>query len=147
MDLKKMPGDCPVEPKWFYLADYDKTNFAWFHYEYACELFDYIKRCRNNVLRGWKSGRNELQIAEFCAYFAKRMQMCMYEVFEGRSTVVECKADYVRDYCHRNTERENRELAISAQQSMLKLMDTCYVCPRQCPDNPGEYCEFFDRME
>jgi hypothetical protein len=147
LDFKKMIGNCPVEREWFFMEDYEKTNFAWFHYEYACGLFDYIKRSRSNVLRRWKSERSELQIAEFCAYFAKRMQHCMYEVFEGRSTVVECKSDYVRDYCHRNTKRENTELAISAQKAMLKHMDSCFVCPRQCTDNPGVYCELFDRVE
>ena len=124
----------------------DKTRMSWFHYEYACQLYNQIEGNRSRTVRQWGKRHSKEQIAEFCAYFSKRMQPCMYDIVEGNSTVLSCKVGYVRDYCHCNGRQENSELTEIAQQAMSELLDDCNDCPDQCLSEPGAYCEFFDRQ-
>jgi hypothetical protein len=144
MDKPKNYDNCPIDPKWFFKNDSDKTKFSWFHYEYACEMFILVTKSRTNMLRKWKTGRNEKEIAWFCAYYAKRMRDCMFEVFEGHSSKVDCRMDYVWEYCHHNTENESRELALLARDAILGLLDICGDCSQRCYSESGEYCSFFD---
>ena len=123
----------------------DKTKMSWFHYEYACQLYNQITNSQKKSVRRWIKQYSQEQIAEFCAYYSKRMQPCMYEIVEGRSTELSCKVGYVRDYCHGNTRQENSELTELAQQAMSELLDDCNECPNLCLSEPGTYCEFFDR--
>jgi hypothetical protein len=138
-------ADCPVKPEWFSMPYDDKTKMSWFHYEYACQLYNQIKDSRNKTVRRWDKRHSKEQIAEFCAYFSKRMQPCMYDIVEERSTVLSCKVGYVRDYCHCNSRQENSELTELAQQAISELLDDCNDCPDQCLMEPGMYCEHFDR--
>jgi len=92
-----LPTDCPIEPKWFCLSNSEKNKFAWFHYEYACAYYNKIMESRKKQLKQWIGKRSEEQLAEFCAYFSKRMQKNMYELIEGISNTVSCEAQYIRD--------------------------------------------------
>jgi len=135
---------CPVKPEWFSMPYDDKTKMSWLHYEYACRLYTWIEDSQNKIVRRWGKRHSKEQIAEFCAYFSKRMQPSMYDIVEGNSTVLSCKVGYVRDYCHSNGSRENSELTELAQQAMSELLDDCNDCPDQCLSEPGAYCDHFD---
>jgi hypothetical protein len=139
-------AECPVKPEGFSMPYDDTTKMAWFHYEYACRLYDQIESSRNNTVRRWSKRHSDEQIAEFCAYYSKRMQPGMYDIVEGRSSKLSSKVGYVRDYCHCNSKQENSELTALAQQAMSELLDECNDCPDQCLSEPGAYCEFFDRQ-
>jgi len=138
-------ADCPVKPEWFSMPYDDKTKMSWFHYDYACRLYTWIEDSQNKTVRRWGKRHSKEQIAEFCAYFSKRMQPSMYDMVEGHSTVLSCKVGYVRDYCHSNSRRENSELTELAQQAMSELLDDCNDCSDQCLSEPGAYCDHFDR--
>ena len=122
----------------------DKSKMSWFHYVYACRLYSRIVGSRNKIVRSWGLRLSKEQTAEFCAYFSKRMQPCMYDIVEGHSTVLSCKVAYVRDYFHYNARQENSELTELAQQAMSELLDDCNDCPDQCLSEPGAYCGHFD---
>jgi len=136
---------CPVKPEWFSMPYDEKTKISWFHYEYACQFFKQIVNRQKKTILLWSKRHSEEQIASFCAYYSKRMQPCIYEIVEGRSTKLSCKVGYVRDYCHDNSRQENSELTGIAQQAMSELLDECNSCPDQCLSDPGAYCEHFDR--
>ena len=122
----------------------EKTKMSWFHYEYACQLYIQIENSRSETVRRWIKRHSKEQIAEFCAYYSKRMQPIMYDIVEGHSTVLSCQVGYVRDYCHSNSKQENSELTGVAQQAMSELLDDCNDCPDQCLSEPGAYCGHFD---
>jgi len=138
--------ECPVRPEWFSVPYDDKTKMSWFHYEYACLLYSRIVNSRRKIISQWSKRHSDEQMAEFCAYFSKRMQPCMYDIVEGHSTELSCKVGYVRDYCHGNSRQENTELTELARQAMSGLLDDCNDCPNLCLTEPGAYCELFDRQ-
>jgi hypothetical protein len=137
--------ECPVKPEWFSMPYDDKSKMAWFHYEYACRLYDMIDASLNKTVRRWRKRHNEEQVAEFCAYFSKRMQPSTYDLVEGHSSVLSCKVAYARDYCHSNSKQENSALTELAQQAMSELLDDCNDCSILCLLEPGEHCECFDK--
>ena len=136
--------DCPVKPEWFSKPYDENTNMSWFHYEYACKIYDQVASSRKKIVLQWSKRHSNEQIAWFCAYYSKRMQPSIYDIVERRSTKLSCKVGYVRDYCHGNSRQENSELTNLAQEAMSQLLDECNECPRQCLVEPGSYCEFFD---
>ena len=135
---------CPVKPEWFSMPYDEKIKMSWFHYEYACQLYRQIVNSRKKIILQWSKRHSDEQIARFCAYYSKRMQPCMYEIVEGRSTALSCQVGYVRDYCHSNSKQENSDLTGLAQQAMSELLDDCNDCPDQCLSEPGAYCGHFD---
>jgi len=133
-----------VKPEWFSMPYGDKRKIEWFHYEFACRMYNEIESSRMKIVRNWKKRYSEEQIAEFCAYYSKRMQPNMHEALEGTSGTLSCSVGYVRDYCHSNSKQENSTLAEVAQQAISKLIDDCNECLNQCLSEPGEYCALFD---
>lgn len=102
---------------------------------------------RNKTLVRWRSLRSKEQIAEFCAYFAKRMRLSVKYQLAGATKETEFDDFYASDYCHTNTQRENDAIIEVAQEAWLELLDTCSVCPCRCISERYEPCGFFDRME
>jgi hypothetical protein len=125
----------------------EKTKFNWHTYEYALSLFENIESSRDKALARWKSRRNEKQIAEFCAYYAKRMKQSTYDRITGKTNKVISEEVYVSDYCHTNTHRENDTITDVARNTWEELMKTCIVCPNRCISERHVRCELFDRME
>jgi len=138
-------AECPVKADWFSMPYDEKTKMSWFHYEYACLLYGQIVNSRKKTVLRWCRQLSRDQIAEFCAYYSKRMQPCMYDIVEGHSTTLSCSVGYVRDYCHGNSRQENSDLTELAQHAMSDILDDCSECPELCLSEPGAYCEFFDR--
>jgi len=144
-DKWSLPTDCPVEPKWFYQSEKEKIKFAWFLYEYACAYYNQITDSRNKLVSRWLKGQSELQLADFCAYYSKRVQESLGEFIHGHTNDILCDIGYIQVYCHRNSGQLNTELAFQAQKAMVYLLEICNTCPQQCLDNPSDYCIFFDR--
>jgi len=144
---EQMYDQYPIKAEWFSMPYNDKRKMSWFHYEYACRIYDHIANSSKKIIRRWSKQRNEEQIAEFCAYFSKRMEPGMYDIIEGNSSELSCKVGYVRDYCHSNSKHENSELTNLAQQAISELLDDCNECPNVCLFEPGAYCELFDRVD
>jgi len=135
-----------VKSFWFYGAYNEKTKLNWFLYEYACSLYEHIQDSRKKALVKWKARRSDVQIAEFCAYFSKRMRRSVFNQLEGITTETEIDEEYICDYCHTSTRRENEALIDIASDAWVELLDTCVVCPCRCVSERNEWCGFFDRM-
>lgn len=127
---------------WFSKPYSESTKMTWFHFQYAREMFEQIEQSRIKTLRKWRNRHSKEQIAEFCAYYSKRMQPCMYDIVEGYSEKLTCEVSYVHDFCHTNSRQENTDLATLAQQAMSVLLDKCNECTYLCLLEPGEECEY-----
>ena len=139
--------ESPVQATWFYMDAGEKIKFNWFLYEYACDLYEGIKRSRKNALRKWKSQRSEIQIAEFCAYFSKRMRQSVTDKLAGLTEETEADEEFICDYCHTNTHSENVAILEVAGKVWEELLDVCVACPNRCVSERYRYSEFFDRMD
>jgi len=143
----KLPTDCPIETKWFYRSENEKIKFAWFLYEYACAYYNQITDSRKKNVMRWVKEQTELQRADFCAYFSKRVQDSLSEYILGRTNDILCDVTYIQVYLHRSSRQLNTELAFLGQEAMVWLLEICNTCPVQCLDDPSGYCEYFDRYK
>jgi len=135
-----------VKSYWFYNAERGKVKLNWYLYEYACVLYDHIKGSRKKALNKWKSQRSDEQLAEFCAYYAKRVRLSVNYWLAGATKELEFDDMYASDYCHTNTERENNAIFDIAMEAWEELQGSCSVCPCRCLSERYETCSFFDRM-
>jgi len=142
-----MFDDTPIKSSWFYIHESEKTKLAWFLYEYACTLYMHMKSSRSEVLQHWKSKRSNKQLAEFCAYFSKRMKQSIYDILDGLPVVTVGNEDYVFDLCHTNTPAEIGAILEVAGSSWDELLAVCEICPTRCISERDEYCTMFDRMD
>ncbi|MCL2279480.1 MAG: hypothetical protein FWC20_08765 [Oscillospiraceae bacterium] len=141
----ELPADCPIEPKWFYQFEKMKNKFAWFLYEFACAYYNKITESRKKRVSRWVKEQSDMQLADYCSYYSKRLQKDLIELIEGISNDISCHVDYVYEYCHRTDKELNLDLVFLAQEAMVGLFEICNTCPVQCLDDPGGYCDFFDR--
>jgi uncharacterized Fe-S radical SAM superfamily protein PflX len=142
-----MSAESPVQASWFYIDSNEKVKLNWFLYEYACSLYVHINRSRKKALAKWKAQRDEEQIAEFCAYFSKRMRQSILDKLAGRTEETIGDEEYICDYCHTNTHRDNVAILEVAESAWDELLDSCVACPNRCISERYAHCEFFDRME
>ena len=145
--MRKLIFGHPVQSSWFYMNASEKIKFNWFCYEYACVLFDQIKKSKNKVLRKWAGNRSEEYLAEFCAYFSKRMKKSVLDQLSGLTEETEGDEEYICDYCHTNTHRENIAILDVAGEAWEELLSVCVTCPNRCISERRERCRFFERME
>ena len=75
--------------------------FNWALYELALKIYDHIQDSKLKPLQRWKSRHSKKQLAEFSAYYAKRMQVSILENLNG-SGIVALYDIYLTDYCHTN---------------------------------------------
>jgi uncharacterized Fe-S radical SAM superfamily protein PflX len=135
----------PIKASWFYVFKSEKIKFNWFCYEYACTFYEYIMK--SEKLKKWRSRRSELQIAEFCAYFAKRMKQAVLDKLAGLTDATTSDEEYIADYCHENSHSQNALIMDVAGEAWEQLLSSCVTCPTRCISERYEKCELFDRME
>ena len=135
----------PIQSSWFYLHDIEKCKFNWFLYEYACTLYDHIKRSRNETLSRWRTKLTNKKFAWFCAYFSKRMRQAAFKQLEGYTEILYVDEDIVRDYCHEDTFEEVTALLDAARLAWDELLEICEICPERCIIECEEPSRFFDR--
>lgn len=136
-----------IPASWFYVSDNEKVKFNWFLYEYAGKLFETITSSRMKAIKKWRSRQSNEQLAEFCAYLAKRMRQSVYDAQEGKEEGVVFLDRYISDYCHTGTLAEINAVMDIAGKAWENLLRSCSACPTGCLDEPDGYCEMFDRME
>jgi len=141
-----LTDDTPIRASWFYWDDSEKTKFNWFLYEYACTLYNHIRTSKNETLNRWRARRSNKQVAEFCAYFSKRMRQSVLDSLAKRAEETVGDEEYICDYCHTNTLDENGAILEAAQSAWSELLDICVVCPERCITERKNRSMFFDRQ-
>ena len=143
-ETRIMKDISPIQASWFYTIAEEKVKLNWFLFEYACEVYDKIKRSDNEALCKWRSRHSNKQRAEFCAYFAKRMRRCVLDRIAEITDELEIDDEYILDYCHKISIRETSALMDAAVDAWVELLDICAVCPCRCLSERHEYCDMFD---
>ena len=96
-NLHRRESEELIPASWFYEKEFQKIKLHWFIYELALMLFDHIEACRNKAFKKWKSRRTDKQIAEFCAYYAKRTLPGWIDYVDGKP-LDEFSLCYITDY-------------------------------------------------
>lgn len=147
MDFGKMESHPYIRTTWFYIDDDEKTKLNWLVYEYACELYGIIKQSRKKSLKDWKAERSDEQIAEYAAYYAKRMRRSLIKLLEGRSKTLDALGAFVTDYVHSTTYSVSGELTALGGDAWRQLMAVCAACPQRCMPEANRLSSFFDRTD
>jgi hypothetical protein len=134
-----------IQASWFYTYEFEKVKFNWFCFEFALKLYDNIKVSKQ--LKKWILNVNDIEIANFCAYFAKRMKKSVEDRLAGITDVTEADEEYLTDYYHTNTPKQNAVILRIIEKAWEQLLSVCVTCPTRCLSERHARCEFFDRME
>jgi hypothetical protein len=135
-----------ISTSWFYKEDNEKIKLNWFLYEFACDFFELLHEDRTRRIADWKATLTDERLAEFCAYYAKRMKRSLVDFLEQETGSIKVYDEYLGDYCHENTRRENGVITKIGSAAWDKMMSSCSVCPDKCLEKPGEFCVYFDQM-
>ena len=142
-----MKSEKLIPASWFYVDERDKNKLNWLLYEYSLIIFDQVMSTRKNVITKWKARQDEARIAEFCAYYAKRMKHSILAYQDGAEAGVVMPEYFVSDFWHTNTRRENRAIMEIAHAAWTEKLQICAACMGGCIYESDTWCEFFDRME
>jgi hypothetical protein len=129
---------------WFCKEDNEKNKLNWFTYELACKFYENIDESRKKAVTGWKAQKSDEQIANFCAYFAKRVKRGIIDISNGVRTGVQIDEAFIRDYYHMITRSESNAILEIAGSSYGDLLETCVICPTKCLEEMYMYCYLFD---
>ena len=141
-----MSSGSTIQPSWFFRDKSEKTKFNWFLYELAVEIHMHIIQTKLKPVIKWKQRFGTKWVAEFSAYYAKRMSISIFEKLNG-SEVVTLYDMYIKDYCHTNTKSEDAALEKVLAEAWRSHTKNCTDCHRQCLMDMGGYCDCFDRIE
>jgi len=140
-----MNAETLIRASWFYRDDSQKTYLNWFLFELSLKLHSQVRGSNLNDLKRWRARLTDMQVAEFCAYYAKRMRVSVLENVEGGSGIVALYDTYLADYCHENSKKEDGALGKVAAAAWEAHLRDCRACNNMCVVRGGERCGFFDR--
>lgn len=142
-----MKADELIPATWFCAEENEKSKMNWLLYEYALKLHDHIESSRDKQITGWRATLGDERLAEFCAYFSKRLRKSLRDRNAGVTRTIEFSDRFVRDYCHGNSHAVNDIILEAALEAWESLLECCAVCPNRCLAEPDCHCDIFDRME
>ena len=140
-----MFGNETVKKEWFLEGAHPKAKLNWFLYEVALEYYAFVMRSK--ALWRYRKAHNETEIAEFCAYYAKRMRKSVLERLAGLTEATEIDEEYISDYYPKNSARLNGLLLETACAAWDRLLSVCEVCPTRCLSEKDRMCGLFDLYE
>jgi hypothetical protein len=135
----------PIQMEWFYHIEGDKTKFNWFLLETALEHFSRIRD--SGPLEAYRKQYGDQQIAQFCAYYARRMKKSLLNCLRGRTKNVIHYRDYVDDFYPQHANSLNRTLEDVAIEAWSHMLSACENCPQGCLYDHESATTLFDEYE
>ena len=135
----------PIQMEWFYDLDGCKTYLNWFLLEFALENYSFIQK--EPALKVYREQYTEQQIAQYCAYLARRMQKSLFDRIYGRTKHTHFYQEYIDDFYTHHDHRMNGALGATALAALNHLQSACEACGQQCLSNYNATCRFFDEYK
>ena len=132
----------PIEMEWFHNLEGDRTKLNWFLLELAMEYYEIIRK--SPVLEAYRNQYSEQQIAQYCAYYARRMRKSMLNGFRGRTRNYIFYEEYVTDFYPHHDGQLNGTLNGLAMEAFETLRTGCGPCPQQCLNDYRSRSILFD---
>ena len=128
----------------FYQDNGDKIKMNWFCYEYANNLYSFIKSSKK--LDQYRTQNSPAQIADFSLYFAKRMRKSIYDMQTGKSDGIAINAQYIYEYNPKISIKQVQALIEAAWSAWDDTTLGCSVCSNQCLSEAFELTPMFDNL-
>lgn len=132
----------PIKAEWFYTKESEKTKINWFCFEYALEFYTFIMESKK--LKKYCDKNTKEMVADFCAYFSKRMKKSIYDKLSGITDMTIIDEKYISDYYPKNSQKQNIIFIEVAEQAWDNLLSACEMCPTRCISEREKKSEFFD---
>ena len=138
-------NDSPIQMEWFYYLYSEKSKLNWYLLEFA---LDYYTRIRDsNELALYREQYSEEQIAQYCAYYARRLQESLLNYLRGRRKTVIFYREYAGDFYPHHDRGLTILLSRTARESFDDMWNACEVCTQRCLDDYLAASSFFERYK
>ena len=132
----------PIQMEWFYYLEGEKTKLNWFLLEFALSYYEHIRD--NSELTSYREQYDEQQVAQFCAYYARRLKEGLLNCLRGKRKRLAFYIDYVNDFYPQHGSQMNSLLHNEAMEA-YDDMPFCGNCPHQCLQDYMAKSPFFDK--
>ena len=120
----------PIKMEWFYYLEGERTKLNWFLLEIALEYYGRIRDCTE--LAQYREQYDEKQIAQFCAYFARRLKKNLLNCIKGRRKTVVIDQEHINDFYPHLDNWTSNLLTSAARDAVGHMLSACEHCPQQC---------------
>lgn len=136
----------PIQMEWFYHIYGNKTKLNWLLLETALECYFRIRD--SAALTDYRKQYDDLQIAQFCTYYARRMKSSLLNCLRGQRKSVIHYRDYVDDFYPHHDDQMNCAIEDAAVEAWTHMLSACENCPQGCPyDYEAETTLFDDHKD
>ena len=135
----------PIELEWFYYLEGEKTKLNWFLLEIALEYYDRIRDSQELVT--YREQYSEQQIAQFCAYYARRFKKSVLNCLCGRRKSIVIYREHISDFYPQHSDELNSELNAVAWEAVDHMLSGCEHCPQQCLGDYKARSPFFEEYQ
>jgi hypothetical protein len=135
----------PIQMEWFYYLEGDKTKLNWYLLEFAMEYYENIRK--SPALEQYRKRYDEQQIAQYCAYHARRMKKSFLNCLRGRTKHVIFYEGYISDFYPHHDNELNNTLNKVAMEAFENLQSGCEGCPQACISDYKAKCALFEEYE
>jgi len=132
----------PIKMEWFEDLKGYKTKLNWFLFEFALDYYNFIRQ--RSELEAFRKQHNEQQIAQYCAYYARRLQPGLLKYIRGRTKRMIFYEEHVHDFYPYYDEAMVFTLNKVAIEAMACLLETCVACGQMCLDDYEAGSRFFN---
>ena len=87
------------------------------------------------------------QIAQYCAYYAKRMKKSLLNNLRGRTKHIIFYEEYISDFYPHHDNELNGILNGAAMEAFEELQPGCRACPQMCLRDYRGISPFFDEYK
>lgn len=135
----------PIQMEWFYDLEGHKTKLNWFLLEIALEYFDRIRSSK--ALSTYWEQYDQIQIAQFCAYYARRMKKGLLNCLRGRTKHLIAYQEIIDDFYPHHGDKLNRQLHDTAKEAWDSMLSGCENCSQQCLSDYKSRTRLFEDHE
>jgi hypothetical protein len=132
--------------EWFYdVHGYEKTKLNWYMLELALEYYDRIMD--KPELASYREQYDEDQIAQYCAYYARRLKESLLKYIRGQRKNVIFYREYAGDFYPHHDAGLTATLSRTARESFDNMWPGCRACPQQCLWEHEDKSPLFDEYQ
>ena len=135
----------PIQKEWFHYLYSDKSKLNWYLLEFALEYYNLIGDSLE--LAHYRVQYSEQQIAQYCAYYARRLQDSLLNYLRGRRKNVIFYREYAGDFYPHHDDELTILLSHTARESFDRMWYECKGCQQRCLDDYEAISPLFDNYK
>ena len=135
----------PIQMEWFYHLEGEKTKLNWYLLELALEYYECIRT--SPALAAYREQYDEAQIAQYCAYYARRMKQSLLNYLHGRRKSILGYPEYIGDFYPHHSDEENEALHDVAEEAWKNMFFGCKGCEQMCLQDYSSRSTLFDQYK